>query len=117
MPAVGPRLTIVAGLVVVPGLLASCGDEGEREDPAAGLPEDITVTSREFEGGTQVQNSAGDTAYTGPCPPRGTHHYRFTVYALSEPTGLEEGAELDAALDAIEERAVARGTLQGTYAS
>ena len=35
-------------------------------------------------------NSAGSAAYAGPCPPSGTHHYRFTVYALSAPTGLPD---------------------------
>src|SRR5262249_14022917 len=34
-------------------------------------------------GGRQLPNSAGHARYDGPCPPSGTHHYRFTVYALS----------------------------------
>lgn len=38
---------------------------------------------------TQQQlHSAGGAKYYGPCPPSGTHHYRFTVYALSEATAL-----------------------------
>lgn len=67
-------------------------------------------------GGKQAKNSAGKAAYMGPCPPSGTHHYRFTVYALSAPTGLGDGAELDAALQAIDKVTVARGRLTGTYA-
>jgi Raf kinase inhibitor-like YbhB/YbcL family protein len=67
-------------------------------------------------GGKQAQNSAGNAAYTGPCPPSGTHHYRFTVYALSAPTGLAEGAKLKDALDAIDKVTIARGRLTGTYA-
>ena len=54
--------------------------------------------------------------YAGPCPPSGTHHYRFTVLALDATTGLAEGTPLDEALAAIEEHAIARGTLTGTYA-
>jgi Raf kinase inhibitor-like YbhB/YbcL family protein len=67
-------------------------------------------------GGKQAQNSAGDAAYAGPCPPSGTHHYRFTVYALSAPTGLADGAKLDDALNAIDKVTIARGRLTGTYA-
>lgn len=66
-------------------------------------------------GGKQAQNSAGNAAYTGPCPPSGTHHYRFTIYALSAPTGLAEGAKLNDALNAIDKVTIARGRLTGTY--
>lgn len=62
-------------------------------------------------------NDFGDAAYAGPCPPVGDepHDYVFTVYALSEPSDLEEGfsaSALDAVLDQF---AIARGTLAGTY--
>jgi Raf kinase inhibitor-like YbhB/YbcL family protein len=63
----------------------------------------------------QATNSAGRASYTGPCPPQGTHHYRFTVYALSAPTGLPAGASLDRAMQAVARRAVAQGRLVGTY--
>jgi Raf kinase inhibitor-like YbhB/YbcL family protein len=66
-------------------------------------------------GGTQVTSSAGDASYTGPCPPSGTHHYRFTVYALDAPTGLTASASLDDALTAIGDHATARGTLTAVY--
>jgi Raf kinase inhibitor-like YbhB/YbcL family protein len=66
-------------------------------------------------GGKQAQNSAGKAAYTGPCPPKGTHHYRFTIYALSAPTGLADSAKLSDALDAIDKVTIARGRLTATY--
>jgi Raf kinase inhibitor-like YbhB/YbcL family protein len=66
-------------------------------------------------GGTQASTSAGSAAYAGPCPPNGTHHYRFTVVALDAVLGLAEGASLDEALAAVDEHALARGTLTGTY--
>jgi Raf kinase inhibitor-like YbhB/YbcL family protein len=67
------------------------------------------------EGGVVAQNSAGDPAYMGPCPPSGTHHYRFTVYALSERTGISADASTDDALSAIDAVADTAGTLTGTY--
>jgi Raf kinase inhibitor-like YbhB/YbcL family protein len=67
-------------------------------------------------GAVQARNSAGHPSYFGPCPPSGTHHYRFTVYALSKRTGLREGARLDQALRAVESTATAQGRLVGTYA-
>ena len=67
------------------------------------------------EGGVVAQNSAGDSAYMGPCPPSGTHHYRFTVYALSERTGISADASTDDVLSAIDAVADTAGTLTGTY--
>jgi Raf kinase inhibitor-like YbhB/YbcL family protein len=67
------------------------------------------------EGGVEAQNSAGRASYFGPCPPSGTHRYRFTVHALSSATGLQPGAALEEALGAIDDRAIAWGRLTGTY--
>ncbi len=66
-------------------------------------------------GGVDATNSAGRLGYTPPCPPTGVHHYRFTVYALAKPTGLPTGADVSATIDAIATRAIASGTLVGTY--
>ncbi|MGH8837539.1 MAG: YbhB/YbcL family Raf kinase inhibitor-like protein [Actinomycetes bacterium] len=68
-------------------------------------------------GGVQASNSAGNPRYMGPCPPSGTHHYRFTVYALSDRLGLADGAGLDEAQRAIADHAIAQGTLTGTFAA
>src|SRR4051794_6531450 len=78
---------------------------GTRSVPAGAVPE----------GGSQAVGSSGSTGYAGPCPPSGTHHYRFTVYALSAPTGLDDGAGSADALAKIRAAADARGTLVGTY--
>lgn len=66
-------------------------------------------------GSVQADNTAGDAGYAGPCPPSGRHRYRFTVYGLSTETGLDDGAALGDALDAITSAAVSRGTLLATY--
>lgn len=65
--------------------------------------------------GTRIENSAGDASYAVPCPPSGTHHYRFTLYALDHRTGLDGDASLDEAYDAIESRTIGWGRLVATY--
>ena len=66
-------------------------------------------------GSVQAENSGGTTSYYPPCPPRGVHRYRFTVYALTRPTTLPEGAGLDSALRALQSSALGWGRLVGTY--
>jgi Raf kinase inhibitor-like YbhB/YbcL family protein len=82
---------------------------------------DVPLATRSLAAGSvppgtaQAVNSAGQASYAGPCPPSGTHHYRFTVYGLSEPTGLSDGAALDDALQMIRSAASAHGSLVGVY--
>jgi len=42
-------------------------------------------------GSVQANNAIGRPGYAGPCPPSGTHHYEFRVYALSQPSGVTAG--------------------------
>lgn len=81
------------------------------------IPRDVMSlpTSDVPAGAIQATNSAGDAAYMGPCPPDGTHRYRFTVYAMSSRSGLSAGADLDDALSVIERKALAQGRLLATY--
>jgi Raf kinase inhibitor-like YbhB/YbcL family protein len=65
--------------------------------------------------GAQARNSAGKAAWMGPCPPTGTHRYRFTVVALRARTGLADGTALMDALAAVRDGAVAQGRLTATY--
>jgi Raf kinase inhibitor-like YbhB/YbcL family protein len=67
-------------------------------------------------GATEAINSGGRSGWYPPCPPSGTHHYRFTVYALARATGLPDRTPLDVALHAIESQTLAWGRLVGTYA-
>lgn len=64
-------------------------------------------------GTAQGLNSAGRPGWTPPCPPSGTHHYQFTVYALRAPTGLADGAAAADAQAAITRLATAQGRLVG----
>lgn len=67
-------------------------------------------------GGAQLRGSGG-RGWTPPCPPSGTHHYRFHVYALKAPLGLAGDASLEEALKAIASATVSWGLLTGTVAA
>jgi Raf kinase inhibitor-like YbhB/YbcL family protein len=83
----------------------------------------LPTTSRGITGGrlpagaAQAQNGRGQAAYTGPCPPSGTHYYRFTVYAEPRRLPLQAGASLAEALAAIRANPLASGRLTGLFAS
>jgi Raf kinase inhibitor-like YbhB/YbcL family protein len=66
-------------------------------------------------GAAQAQNSSGQAAYLGPCPPSGTHHYRFTVYAEPERLPMRAGASLAGALRAIRANPLGTGRLTGLF--
>ena len=63
----------------------------------------------------QGNNGAGAAKYTGPCPPSGTHHYRFTLYALSRPPDAPAGATAAQLRAAIARTTIATALLVGTY--
>jgi Raf kinase inhibitor-like YbhB/YbcL family protein len=81
---------------------------------------DISSQTTEFQedslppGALQGQASNGRARYNPPCPGPGSHSYRFTVYALSEPVSLPAGAGLIQVWSAIAQDAIARGRLTGT---
>ena len=64
-------------------------------------------------GTSEADNSGGDPGWTPPCPPSGTHHYHFTVYALS---GRPSGSSTQDLLDSIGALTRARGEITGTVA-
>ena len=68
-------------------------------------------------GAAQAQNGRGQAAYAGPCPPSGTHHYRFTIYAEPEKLALPAGATLPEALAAIKANPLGSGRLTGLFSS
>ena len=45
----------------------------------------LPATARGLPAGSRLggQNGAGQQGYTGPCPPSGTHHYRFQLRAYA----------------------------------
>jgi Raf kinase inhibitor-like YbhB/YbcL family protein len=84
-------------------------------DPATtGLPAGVKPGADSPQQGT---NDFGKVGYGGPCPPSGTHHYLFTLYALPAPLGLSghpNGKAVRAAL--ANGSPLAKVTLVGTFA-
>jgi Raf kinase inhibitor-like YbhB/YbcL family protein len=65
--------------------------------------------------GVQGKNGKGENKYTGPCPPSGTHHYHFRVYALDTRLDLPAGTDKKGLLHAIEGHILGTGELIGVY--
>lgn len=57
----------------------------------------------------------GKRGYGGPCPPSGTHHYHFTLYALDIMLDLPAGANKEELIKAMHDHILEQTTLIGTY--
>jgi len=75
------------------------------------LPEGLRPTDAPPQG----RNDFGSSGYGGPCPPSGTHHYRFTLWALSARLGLSGAPSAAQVRTALTTRILAQTTLTGTY--
>lgn len=66
-------------------------------------------------GATVGVNDAGTNAYTGPCPPSGTHHYHFKIFALDTTLTLPAASKKASVVLAMDGHILDRGELMGTY--
>ncbi len=80
--------------------------------PTGGLPLGVSASP---DGPPQGTNSFGKRGYGGPCPPSGTHHYRFTLSALDRVLALAGSPRIDALRAAMAGHVLAEATLTGTY--
>ena len=80
-----------------------------------GMVENLPATDELKAGGFQGKNDFGKIGYGGPCPPSGTHHYFFNIYALDSELPLKAGATKAEVEKAMEGHVVAQGKLIGTY--
>jgi len=80
-----------------------------------GLVENLPLTESLKAGGFQGRNDFEKIGYGGPCPPSGTHHYVFKIYALDSELDLKGGATKADLLKAMEGHVVLQGQLTGTY--
>lgn len=69
-------------------------------------------------GSLAIRNGFGNAGWDGPMPPVGDqpHRYFFKLYALDRRVELADDAAADTVRTALEEQAVAGGTLVGRYA-
>ena len=63
---------------------------------------------------TTGMTSFGKAQYGGPCPPKGTHRYFFTLYALDTKLGLI-GKTKKELMDSINGHSFGKAILIGTY--
>lgn len=63
----------------------------------------------------QGKNDFGHMGYGGPCPPSGTHHYHFELFALDTPLHLEAGASRSQLRTAMRGHVLAEGRLTGLF--
>ena len=80
-------------------------------DPSVKEIKEDTVPKGAVEG----MNDFGRQRYGGPCPPSGTHHYFFKVYALDTMLNLSPNSQKEALEQAMKGHILAQGELIGLY--
>jgi len=80
------------------------------------IPVEMTTIAEGASPGTAGTNGFGKSGYGGPCPPSGTHRYKFRVYALGDRLGLPEGLGKSDVERVMEGHVLARAELMGLYA-
>jgi len=68
-----------------------------------------------FNAGEQGLNGAQKTGYIGMCPPTGTHHYHFMVYALDTKLDISKQTGKGGLEKAMKGHILAQGELVGLY--
>lgn len=80
--------------------------------PDGGLAEGISGSSA---APSEGRNDFGRVGYGGPCPPSGTHHYRFQLFALDRRLGLGGTPTAGQLRSAMTGHILAETVLVGTY--
>jgi len=65
--------------------------------------------------GVEGITSFGKAGYGGPCPPAGTHHYSFRLYALDTMLDLTEGSTIADLIKAMQGHILDQSELVGLY--
>ena len=67
------------------------------------------------EGAVEGLCSGNSSGYEGPCPPSGTHHYHFKLYALSKILNISAASDRKAVLKEMHGHVIAEAELVGLY--
>lgn len=79
-------------------------------------PHDLIIPEGKTpDGSAQGLNSANKTGYTPLCPPSGTHHYQFTVYALDQTFKFVNPPDQTKLKNAMKFHVLAKAELDGTF--
>lgn len=79
------------------------------------IPANVKKIDDKSDAGMGGFNSWKKTTYGGPCPPSGTHHYIFTLYAVDIILGLKTTPTLEELTEAIEPHILGKAQLIGVY--
>jgi Raf kinase inhibitor-like YbhB/YbcL family protein len=79
------------------------------------LPENTPKQEQLSDGSRHGKNDYDRIGYVGPCPPKGTHHYVFTLYALDTNLNLPPGASKKQLVKAMNGHVLASGELVGRF--
>lgn len=79
------------------------------------IPEGASTPSTRLAHAVEGTNNFGDVGYGGPCPPSGTHHYNFRIYALDVDLTLPPGQNKDQLADAVQGHILAKGLITGVF--
>jgi Raf kinase inhibitor-like YbhB/YbcL family protein len=64
---------------------------------------------------SQGMNDFRKVGWGGPCPPSGTHRYRFTLYALDQPLGIAATPSADDVRAAMQGHVLGDAELEASY--
>ncbi len=79
-------------------------------------PDTTTISgSGTITGAVEGATGTGEPGYVGPCPPSGTHHYIFRLYAVSDTLNLSETADAEQLMTALEAVTLDEAELTGLY--
>lgn len=78
------------------------------------IPTDGNIPEN-FKGAVQGFNGAHKAGYIGMCPPTGTHHYHFKVYALDMQLNLDKSTDKAGLEKAMTGHILGEGEIVGLY--
>jgi Raf kinase inhibitor-like YbhB/YbcL family protein len=82
---------------------------------AAALPEHVAARQELPDGSRQGTNDFGKVGYGGPCPPSGTHRYRFTLYAIDTELRVPQASARNDVEAAMKGHVLETAQLTGAY--